>query len=490
MEFQGNDAEEKDKRRGSNIQNAVLRMYEQKVNTDVKICTENSSVCFSAHKLILAARSSVFADMFWNDREDKPETIKIEGVSKQLLALFLWYIYSDELKTNSPDELTELAKLAQRYEVGGLVRACKHHLTQHLIDKNNVFSVIEAAKYFKLEHILSKCSQFIHSECPIGLFEKNEFLKISHDTLLYILKHRSTSNKSDAYVMEGVICWLQHHNKRDRSLLSELNIFSLNCDEFLDLVEKFPTFFTSREISWILSNIIRPGLMNLPPWCKNNSFSCDFSTEQSILDKNSFSVDYRSMVSTSLEIKTYCHRAFLSYCFYEEDGFDGIVVFEIKISNSFPLPTYLVMLELAFGSSYAPTENLELELFCYEQSAVLKKKKISFSLHVDRDHYYVMVNRQMQLQKNHPFVFSLKLRVSGLTKWGKNGPVSNRQFRVAKIPQDIFYNIQLDTSGHKSVCLTPLSDWMVFIDPTCGDKRPIITSMFFNSCFKSKKNNI
>ncbi|GFR24351.1 BTB domain-containing protein [Trichonephila clavata] len=146
------------------------------------------------------------------------------------------------------------------------------------------------------------------------------------------------------------------------------------------------------------------------------------------------------------------------------------------------------MLELAFGSDYVPRENLELELFRHEQGMFLKKKKISFTLHVNEDHYYLVVNRQMHLQKNHPFVFSLKLRVTGLTKWGTSGPVSNRRFRVARIPEDIFYNMCLEKPGYKTVCLTPLNDWIIFIDPARGDKKAIVTSLYFNSCHRIEIN--
>ncbi|PRD22351.1 UNVERIFIED_CONTAM: hypothetical protein NCL1_49312 [Trichonephila clavipes] len=79
------DTDETSQIRESTLQNDLLEMYEKKVNTDVNICAENSFICFSAHKLILAIRSPVFADMFWKDPESQPETIKIECVSAQVL---------------------------------------------------------------------------------------------------------------------------------------------------------------------------------------------------------------------------------------------------------------------------------------------------------------------------------------------------------------------------------------------------------------------
>lgn len=481
------DTGERDQNRDSTLQNDLLQMYGKKLNTDVNICGENSFVYFGAHKLILAIRSPVFADIFWKNPERKTETVKIEGASVQAVTLLLWYIYADELKTNSSEELIELAKVAQHYKIGGLLRACKCCLAKHPIDRDNVFILMEAFKYFKLDFLFNKCVQFIHSTSPVDLFKKKEFLETSHDSLSHILKHRYMSNEFYIYAMEGVILWLQHRNKRDRSLLSEFDIFSFNCDEFLDLVEKFPTFFTSREIARILCNMIRPGLTELPPWCKKDSFSDVNRTFQSIQAKNYLSEDLlrRSILSKSLAIKTDCRRAFLKSYFYKEEGFDGSVIFELKLSSHFPLFPYLVMMELAFGSDYVPKENLELELFHHVQG-ILLKKKISFLLYADKDHYYLVLNRQMYLQKKYPFVFSLKLRATGLTKWKINGPVSNRQFRVARIPEDICYNMCLEKSGYKTVCLTPLNDWIIFIDPACGDKRPVLTSLYFNSCHKSE----
>ncbi|GFY69501.1 BTB domain-containing protein [Trichonephila inaurata madagascariensis] len=288
MDSSSIDTDETSQIRESTLQDDLLEMYEKKVNTDVNICVESSFVCFSAHKLILATRSPVFADMFWKDPEIQPETIKIECVSAQVVTLLLWYIYTDELKTNSFDELMELAKVGQRYEIGGLVRACKCRIAQHPINRNNVFTLMEALKFFKLEFYFNKCLQFIWSVSPTDLFKKKEFLDISHDTLSQILKHRDISNESDIYVMEAVIHWLLHSSKRDRSLLTEFEIFSLSCDEFLDLVEKFPSFFTSREIARILCNMIRPGLMKLPPWCKKDSVSDNHKTFRRNLMKTLF----------------------------------------------------------------------------------------------------------------------------------------------------------------------------------------------------------
>ncbi|CAL1269891.1 unnamed protein product [Larinioides sclopetarius] len=458
----------------SDLRNDFLQLFEQKAEMDINLSVANTYVCIEAHKLILAIRSPVFADMCFKEHRNVGDIIKLDGVSVRTLNLILCYMYSDELKTDSPKELIEVGKAAHKFEIGGLIRLCKHHLNCCSVDKCNVWSMIEASMYFKLEALGKKCLRFLKSLSIESLFEMPEFLQTSQETLFYILKRRYIFIESDVFWMEGILRWLQHHKSRNRYLLSAIQTLSLTCSEFLDLIEKYPTFFTSKETSRILCNMLRPGITELPPWCE---------VKLKTNDKQLFS-DYNDIVTNALKIKLESKMKFPKSIFFEEDGFEGSIVFELKLAKCFPRMPYLVMLELAFGSTYVPRENLELELFHYDQGTLLMRKKIKFFLKATEDHYYLMVNHHMRLQQNYPFVFTLKLRASGLKKWGSDGPISSRQYRVAKIPEDIFQNIYLDINGCKAVCLTLLSDWMVFIDPKCDEKNPVLTNFYFDSNIK------
>ncbi|GBO45555.1 hypothetical protein AVEN_93595-1 [Araneus ventricosus] len=461
----------------SDLRNDLLQMFEEKAHSDISLSVENTYVCIEAHKLILAIRSPIFADMCFKEHHNNGDIIKVDGISLRTLNLIICYMYSDELKTDSPKELIEVGKAAHKFEIGGLIRLCKRHLNYCSVDKHNVWSMIEASIYFKLEGLGKRCLRFLKSLSTEALFEMTEFLQTTQETLYYILKRRDNFIESDVFWMEGIIRWLQHHKNRNRYLLSAIQTFSLNCSEFLDLIEKYPAFFTSKETSRILCNMLRPGMVEVPPWCEEKLKTSN---------KQLFS-DYNDIVTNALKIKLESNMKFPKSIFFEEDGFEGSIVFEIKLSKHFPRMPYLVMLELAFGSTYVPRENLELELYHYDQGgALLMKKEIIFFLKVTEDHYYLMVNHHMRLQKNYPFVFALKLRASGLKKWGSDGPISNRQYRVAKIPEDIFQNICLDVNGYKAICLTLLSDWMVFIDPKCDEKSPILTNFYFDSSIKSE----
>ncbi|GIY57138.1 BTB domain-containing protein [Caerostris extrusa] len=391
-----------------------------------------------------------------------------KGLCKLQQDLLQMYLYTDELKVTSLQELMEVGKAAHTFQVSGLIKSCKHYLATYSINEQNVWSAIEILKYFKMETLLERCLHLIQSIPQEVRYKVPELLQMNHETLTFFLRNREHVKDSDMHAMECIIRWLQHHDKRYVSLLSEIHIFSLTCDEFLDVIEKYPTFFNSREISRIVCNMIRPGIMNLPPWCEKNLESTDRDT----------SSDYHDIISNSLVIKTDCNRTFPKSVFLEEDGFEVSAVFEIKLTSCFPKSPYLVMFELAFGSSYIPEENLEFQLFRYEQGTFLKKRKIDFSLENTGENYYVVLSHAMLLQKNHPFVFSLRLKANGLKKWGSNGPVSSRQYRAVNIPEDIFYNMCLSTCGQKTACLSPLSDWTLFIDPKCGEKAYYHCSIF------------
>lgn len=97
--------------------------------------TSTSNSCakktFSAHKAILAARSSVLADEFESElvehpkkKGDGPLQINIDDVDPTIFEEFLYFLYTGEPKISMLDN-EELLKLAIRYQLNTLVELCK-----------------------------------------------------------------------------------------------------------------------------------------------------------------------------------------------------------------------------------------------------------------------------------------------------------------------------------------------------------------------------
>ncbi|KAG8197089.1 hypothetical protein JTE90_004354 [Oedothorax gibbosus] len=464
------------------LENEFYTLYKAKIKTDVEIYLKTEEVdsgYFKAHKLILAAKSTVFENLFWNSSNSRLEVVVVDGVTSSGLNLLLEYIYYDNLETKTVEEFIELSKAALRFEVTGVVGKCKQLINDYPLSAENVFGVLEASqsKYFNLEQVKTKCLDFIKDISPYFLYvDSSGILQLSAPSMHDILSTRNISLGCEAFVLEGVIRFLVHKRlenftRRRQQFLSEVHILSLTSEEFLDITVKYPDFFTHQEIDSVFYNLLRLGMKKLPSWCRpSNWFSskCVSST-------------YDSIASKSLQFETECNRPLSKCILHDKDYFQESMLLEIRISPHTYTHLHLTMLELAFGSDYVPISNLKIELFYLKES--IKMVEVEFSLQETRDHYYIILRNRLNMAKKIPCILKLDIKMSGLKKWGINGPVSNRKYRIVQMPENIFCNMRLTDAKYASfdpICLTPLSDWLVLIDPVENEKKFVLTSFYFN----------
>lgn len=85
---------------------------------------------FLAHKLILSARSSVFAAMFTHDSVEKQKSrVEIPDVSPETFEAFLTYLYTGTLTGDLEDTSAEkLLVVADKYGIEQLKSMCEEYL--------------------------------------------------------------------------------------------------------------------------------------------------------------------------------------------------------------------------------------------------------------------------------------------------------------------------------------------------------------------------
>lgn len=94
--------------------------------SDVEVVANGKT--FSAHKAVLAAQSSVFADEFMKEQPRKQvRWIVIDDVNASSVEQFLYFIYTGESITPMLDN-KELFKLAERYRIVHLAIVCESAL--------------------------------------------------------------------------------------------------------------------------------------------------------------------------------------------------------------------------------------------------------------------------------------------------------------------------------------------------------------------------
>ncbi|CAK9168566.1 unnamed protein product [Ilex paraguariensis] len=127
---------------------------------------------FHAHKLVLAARSSVFRSEFFDGMEGDKQEIAVTDMEPKVFKAMLHFMYrdalvDDELVASSSssassifDTLTaKLLAAADRYDLGRLRRMCESHLCKD-ISVNSVAKTLALADQYHAIELKAVCLRF------------------------------------------------------------------------------------------------------------------------------------------------------------------------------------------------------------------------------------------------------------------------------------------------------------------------------------------
>ncbi|KFM82883.1 BTB/POZ domain-containing protein 6, partial [Stegodyphus mimosarum] len=459
---------------------ALLHMYKHNLLTDVTLHVQSDSgdLSLSVHKLILASRSPKFFDMFFgNDCRVPSNVLIIRDVSVCAMELLIWYIYSGKLDIQNEEDLPGIAKAACIYEIENLKQACKNLLSNYAINVRNVCFLLDAANVLKDNNVRMMCLQLVKREWK-SVLESPEFLAASKEIVLDIVCEQNLEDTSKTEFIEGIIRWIQSKRESDRDLFSWVDMSSMTDRKFLGIIKTYPSFFTKEEISSILLNLSCPEEFDPPHW---------FNASTNVRFIEFENPEIRNFIERApVKFETDCNTSFRKCSFHGEKGFSASFTVQFKFFESFPDSMSLVMMELAFGSGFVPKENLRLEL-SYRTINDFKKHKIRYWIIDTNKNYYIITENCMELENNCSFFLSLRIHVQNLRKWGCCKPVSNGQYLGVSIPSGYSYNIYHKLCEAQCLELVPLSDWLVFLDSTNGNKYFVITNFFFDSFINHQK---
>jgi len=121
----------------------LLELFESSRLSDVTLCVNDRQ--FSAHKVILAAHSPVFAAMFEDERNNN-NRVEITGMDNEVLQEMLKFIYTGEL-SNLEKMAFNLIKAAVKYQLKTLEVVCEEWILSELSLTTAAEFLILADKY-------------------------------------------------------------------------------------------------------------------------------------------------------------------------------------------------------------------------------------------------------------------------------------------------------------------------------------------------------
>jgi len=131
---------------------------------DIELKCGGASV--SAHKLILSARSPVFAAMFGRGMaEAEASEVTLEGIEPAVLRSLVHFLYAEELDDSAMEHPRQLLAAADQYEVPRLVALCEEQLCEG-IDEASAAARLVLAERHHAAQLKEACLDYIaaHSE--------------------------------------------------------------------------------------------------------------------------------------------------------------------------------------------------------------------------------------------------------------------------------------------------------------------------------------
>ena len=127
--------------------------------SDIKLTVNGKD--FHAHKIMLAARSSVFAAMFEHEMtENINNTVNITDISYNIFEEVLRYIYTGKISSLSDETAIELLVAADKYELNRLKIICEVFIGKNLT-KDNVTDILIVADAHRSTLLKTQALEFI-----------------------------------------------------------------------------------------------------------------------------------------------------------------------------------------------------------------------------------------------------------------------------------------------------------------------------------------
>ncbi|XP_078152826.1 BTB/POZ and MATH domain-containing protein 1-like [Carex rostrata] len=147
------------------IDEHFVQLLDRKETADVRFEVEGE--IFTAHRLVLAARSPVFnAGLFGMMAERKTEIISIKDIKPAVFNAMLHFIYTDSLPDMSNENtphvtmIQHLLVAADRYALDGLKMLCEDSLTRD-ISIDSALSTLTLAEELDLQELREMCVSFV-----------------------------------------------------------------------------------------------------------------------------------------------------------------------------------------------------------------------------------------------------------------------------------------------------------------------------------------
>jgi hypothetical protein len=204
----------------SNLQGLADRfgqLFNNEIGSDVTLCVFDEEAGVSipgrpplrihAHRALLSVTSEPFRAMFTGDfAESRTKEVQIREVSADAFRKLIEYVYTGRILLTSDDVMAVLA-VSNRFDVPEVKSHCEAYIEES-IDKDNVCSLLEAAKLHDSEELRRRCEDVL-LDAASEVLATDEIFHIKESTWLELLQNdRLAADEID--IFRALIRWGKH----------------------------------------------------------------------------------------------------------------------------------------------------------------------------------------------------------------------------------------------------------------------------------------
>lgn len=189
---------------------------------------------FPCHRLILAACSPYFREIFFTEDGKEVENTKevvLDDVNPSTLGMVIQYLYSAEIDLTD-DNVQNIIAVANRFQIPSVFTVCVNYL-QKKLSLGNCMAIFRMGLVLNCPRLAVAARNYIADRFEV-LYKDEEFLKLAAHELFAIIGGDSLNVGKEELVFEAVMAWVRHDKERIKVLKD-----AFNCIRFRLLPEKY-----------------------------------------------------------------------------------------------------------------------------------------------------------------------------------------------------------------------------------------------------------
>lgn len=189
---------------------------------------------FPCHRLIMAACSPYFREIFFTEDGKEVESAKevvLDDINPSILDMIIQYLYSADIDLTD-DNVQDIIAVANRFQIPSVFTVCVNYL-QKKLSLANCMAIFRMGLVLNCPRLAVAARNFIADRFEL-LYKDEEFLKLAAHELFAIIGGDSLNVEKEELVFEAVMAWVRHDKERVKVLKD-----AFNCIRFRLLPEKY-----------------------------------------------------------------------------------------------------------------------------------------------------------------------------------------------------------------------------------------------------------